>query len=326
MPAFQTFRELQQCLTAKYWRRLLVCQKLLYSGFFNGIFPRPSGDGRAERTGTRAGVLTQDGGGQDLRLATLEAHAHQPDANRLGGQPLIAAGAALLGGGRQRDDPGDLVAFPERIGGREAAAREEHTEIDPLGQMQGEEPESRVAAIIDQQIAGARSRQMRDGQLMLAHAGCGQLGIDHQVVRDVVEDRGARQRRPARLLPEGTRQRLPARQTKARPVNGQQAKSLPQRCGPTGAKPLDCQLIQVAEHLLREPLAGLAEGRSARNRCRHRLLLHRRKETGQFLLGTALAQIEHERHQPVKREIALPRECADPQTETRDEPGIAQDP
>jgi hypothetical protein len=42
MLAFQPFRELQQCLNAKYWRRLLVCQKRLYSGVFNGVSPCPA--------------------------------------------------------------------------------------------------------------------------------------------------------------------------------------------------------------------------------------------------------------------------------------------
>jgi hypothetical protein len=37
MPLVQPFRKLQQRLTSKYWRRLRICQKGLYSGFFNGI-------------------------------------------------------------------------------------------------------------------------------------------------------------------------------------------------------------------------------------------------------------------------------------------------
>ena len=86
--------------------------------------------------------------------------------------------------------------------------------------MQREEPKGRIATVIDQQVAGVCNCQMFNGQLMFANAGRSHLGIDHQVVADVVEDRAARQRRPARLLAEGPRQRLPRRQAKGCPVDG----------------------------------------------------------------------------------------------------------
>jgi hypothetical protein len=37
MPLVQPFRKLQQRLTPKYRRRVRICQKDFYSGFFNGV-------------------------------------------------------------------------------------------------------------------------------------------------------------------------------------------------------------------------------------------------------------------------------------------------
>jgi hypothetical protein len=64
-------------------------------------------------------------------------------------------------------------------------------------------------AIIEQETPGLGIGQLLDDQLMFADAGRGHLGIDHQIMTDVVEDRAACQSRTARLLPERASQRLP---------------------------------------------------------------------------------------------------------------------
>jgi hypothetical protein len=52
--------------------------------------------------------------------------------------------------------------------------------------------------------------------------------------------------------------------------------------------------------------------------------LQGREEPGQLLLRTALANIEHERYQPLKGKITSARKCVAPKTETVDETGTAQ--
>lgn len=165
---------------------------------------------------------------------------------------------------------------------------------------------------------------MLERQLVLTHAHRRHAGIDHQVVANVVEHRDACQRRPALLRPEGALQRCPRRQAKGRAVHRPQPKPLPPRRRPAGAEGLDRLAIEGHEQLLREVLAGFAEGRPGRRGQGQGHTQQGCEEALQFQLGTALTQIEHERDQALEGKLALPGERLRMQAETRDHLGACQ--
>jgi len=159
---------------------------------------------------------------------------------------------------------------------------------------------------------------MLDRQLVLADTHRRHAGIDHQVVADVVEHRGTRQRRPVLLCAEGPLQRLPGRQASGRAIDRPHSKTLPARCRPATAEGLDGLLIEVDEHLLRQALARFGEGRARRDSKGHDHTEHGREEALQLQLGAAFAQVEHQRHETVEGPRALTREGLRVQAEARD--------
>ena len=160
----------------------------LQAAFFPliGFLHAPAQVVEALEPGARPGNFVMEGGRQHLGLAVVEGHAYQAHGDGVAGKIKGLALFAGLWTGREGDQG---AARPGGEEGRHLVGegrRHPGAELAVLHQMQHEQPERRVTAVIEDQVHRTRGSQMLPGQNPFADVVGEHIGIHDHVVEDIV--------------------------------------------------------------------------------------------------------------------------------------------